>query len=288
MSRRRSARPSKPAVKAVADEGSPAAGRVPSAAKGVPGNATAMNHYGAALTSARHAGRRIRAIDGLRGLAICMMLVYHFSFDLNWFGVIRADFNNEPFWLGFRDLIVTSFMLLVGVSLSLAARAGISPVRFWRRIGLIAGCAVLVTVGSYATFPNTFITFGMLHCIAVASILARPLARHPRAAFVVGIALVAIGVTVQLPLFDAPWLNWIGLMTHKPATEDYVPLLPWLGVVLTGIALGAWFVARPSSAGVAGVARDHTPAWLAWLGRHSLLVYMLHQPVLIGLLRIAL
>jgi uncharacterized membrane protein len=227
---------------------------------------------------------RIRAIDALRGTAICMMIVYHAAFDLNWFHIISADFNHDRFWLSFRDLIVSSFLLLVGVSLALASRVGISPKRFWRRIALVGACAMLVTVGSYVTFPKTFITFGILHCIVVSSILAWPLVRFPRAALIVGIVVILAGVAIGLPLFDLSWLNWVGLMTHKPATEDYVPLLPWFGVVLVGVSIGWWLLERHMH-DLRQISRA-SPKWLTWLGRHSLLVYMIHQPIMVGLLRV--
>jgi len=227
---------------------------------------------------------RIRAIDAMRGAAICTMVVYHAAFDLNWFHIISADFNHDRFWLGFRDLIVSSFLLLVGVSLFLAHRAGISPRRFWRRIALVGACALLVTAGSYVTFPKTFITFGILHCIVVSSILGWPLVRFPRAALIVGIVAIVVGVAIGVPLFDLPWLNWIGLMTHRPATEDYVPLLPWFGVVLVGISIGWWLLERRMHA-LRRISRA-SPKWLTWLGRHSLLVYMVHQPIMVGVLRV--
>jgi uncharacterized membrane protein len=227
---------------------------------------------------------RIRSVDALRGAAICAMIVYHFAFDLNWFGVFTADFNHDLLWLAMRAAIVGSFLLLVGISLVLARRSGTTPERFWRRIALIAVCAALVTLGSYVTFPRSFITFGILHCIAISSILAWPLVRYPHAALIVGLVVVAVGVQVHNAIFDAPWLNWVGLMTFKPATEDYVPLFPWFGVVCIGVALGAWLSTR-GYAPLRPVARV-APAWLNWLGRHSLLVYMIHQPVLLGVLRI--
>lgn len=227
---------------------------------------------------------RIRGIDAIRGAAICMMIVYHAAFDLNWFHIISTDFNHHPFWLGFRDLIVSSFLLLVGVSLVLAHRAAISPRRFWRRIALVGACAMLVTVGSYAVFPKTFITFGILHCIVVSSILGWPLVRFPRVALIIAIVVIVVGATIGVPLFDSPWLNWIGLMTHRPATEDYVPLLPWFGVVLVGISIGWWLLERRRHA--LRQASRAAPKWLTWLGRHSLLVYMVHQPIMVGALRV--
>ncbi len=230
--------------------------------------------------------RRIAGIDAMRGTAIGLMIVYHFCFDLSWFRVFSADFNHDPFWLGFRALIVGMFLLLVGVSLVLADRAGTSRAHFWRRIALVATCAILVSVASYVTFPKTFITFGILHCIVVASILAWPLVRRPWIALVLGVAIVVAGNVVHLALFDAPWLNWVGLMTHKPDTEDYVPLFPWLGVVMIGIAAGRWLVAQQLHP-VEPLSRI-APAWLTWLGRHSLIVYMAHQPVMIGILRVLL
>jgi uncharacterized membrane protein len=248
---------------------------------------TATKPAAATATIASIAGEpltRIRAIDALRGTAICMMIVYHAAFDLNWFHIISADFNHDRFWLSFRDLIVGSFLLLVGVSLVLASRAGISPRRFWRRIALVGVCAMLVTLGSYVTFPKTFITFGILHCIVVSSILGWPLVRFPRAALVVGIVGIVVGVAIGLPLFDLPWLNWVGLMTHKPATEDYVPLLPWFGVVLIGISIGRWLLERHLH-DLRQMSRA-SPKWLTWLGRHSLLVYMIHQPIMVGVLRV--
>ena len=230
------------------------------------------------------APQRVAVIDGLRGFALCLMIVYHFVFDLVWFRVLHADFNHDPFWLRYRGIVVTLFVGLVGVSLVLARRAHPGSRAFWRRVALIAGCAMLVSGASYVAFPQSFITFGILHCIAVSSILARPLVDSPRLALLTGIAVIAIGNTLHLPLFDTPWLYWVGMMTHKPATEDYVPLFPWLGVVLVGVAAGHWLLARkPVFLATLGRA---TPPWLAWLGRHSLLIYLVHQPLLVGILRV--
>ena len=150
-----------------------------------------------------HATRqsRIPAIDALRGFPLLLMIAYHFLFDLNWFGVVRIDFDNDPFWLGYRALVVSWFLLLVGVSLVLADRAGLSRTHFWRRIAVVGGCALLVSVASYVTFPKTFISFGILHCIAVASILGWPLVRRPYIALPIGVGVIVAGLAIHLPLW---------------------------------------------------------------------------------------
>ncbi|MEP7182240.1 MAG: heparan-alpha-glucosaminide N-acetyltransferase [Betaproteobacteria bacterium] len=224
---------------------------------------------------------RVIGVDALRGAALCLMFVYHFCFDLRHFHALGADFEHDPFWLGFRALIVTSFMLLVGVSLVLAAEAQATPGRFWKRTAVIAACAIAVSAGSYLMFPATFIWFGILHCIAVTSVLARPLARQPGFALALGAAIVVAGFFGEHPAFDARALSWIGFVTHKPATEDYVPLAPWAGFVLVGIAVGQALV-RTKFRALAPLAA--APRWLPFLGRHSLAVYMVHQPVLLGVL----
>ncbi len=228
---------------------------------------------------------RLPAVDAARGLALLAMIAYHFAFDLRFFGLLRADFENDPFWLGARAGIVSSFLLLVGVSLVLAERAHVPWPAFARRVAAIAACALAASVASYAIFPATFITFGILHCIAVASLLARPLAARPRLAAALGLAILAAGLAWSHPFFDSRATSWIGFTTHKPATQDYVPLFPWLGVVLLGIALGH---ALAASAFAAIAALGRAPSWLQAMGRHSLAVYMVHQPILMGAIWVAL
>jgi uncharacterized membrane protein len=226
---------------------------------------------------------RVAAVDALRAIALCAMIVYHFCFDLRHFGVTRSDFEHDPFWLSARAAILSSFLLLAGVSLVLADRR--APDSFWRHVVIIAACAVLVSVASYSMFPRTYIWFGVLHAIAVSLVLVRPVTHFPRAAFVTGITIIVAGAVIANPAFDNRALGWLGFMTAKPATEDYVPLFPWAGMVFLGVALGHALI-RNRFAVLAPLARP--PRWLAWMGRHSLLVYMVHQPLLLGALWLAL
>lgn len=216
-------------------------------------------------------------LDALRGAAIVWMAAYHFGFDLNHFGWITQDFYRDPVWTWQRSCIVSLFLFCAGAGQALAVRGGQGAGRFWRRWAQVAGCALLVSLGSWFMFPRSWISFGVLHGIAVMLVLLRlGLSRLPDAALLVLAALaVAAPGLVQLPFFDTRWTNWVGLVTHKPITEDYVPVLPWLGAMLLGFVVTR---ARPA------LWRGGAPRPLAVLGRWSLSFYMVHQPVLIGLL----
>lgn len=223
-------------------------------------------------------------LDALRGAAIVWMALFHLAFDLNHFGwtTPRQNFYADPLWTWQRTCIVSLFLLCAGLSLALALHQGQSWRRFWRRWMQIAGCALLVSLGSALMFPRSWISFGVLHGIAVMLLLARLAAPLRGWLWPLGALCIALPGWVQHALFDSRWTNWVGLVTHKPVTEDFVPLLPWLGVLLFGLAAGQWLLrARPAwlSGDLSAPARP-----LALLGRWPLRFYMLHQPVLIGLL----
>jgi uncharacterized membrane protein len=235
-------------------------------------------------TNARrmHAAR-YAAVDILRGFAIALMFVYHFTFDLNYFGAVRFDFNHDWRWLAFRVVIVSLFLGLVGVSLVLADSQRFNWRSYGRRLAALAVCAAAASLGSYLMFPATFIFFGILHFILVASVLGLAFLRLYWINLVAGVLLLSAGLTLQHGFFDQRVWQWFGLMTHKPRTEDYVPLLPWFGVVLLGM-----FLARAAlrSNWITRIKDWRPDAKLARLfalaGRHSLVIYMLHQPIFIG------
>ena len=220
---------------------------------------------------------RYDRLDALRGLAIVWMAAFHFGFDLNHAGWIHQDFYRDPVWTWQRTCIVSLFLFCAGGGQAFAVLAGQGATRFWKRWAQVAGCALGVSAGSWFMFPNSWISFGVLHGIAVMLLLLRVgLSRLPNVALGVLAALaIAAPRLVQQPFFDTRWANWVGLVTHKPITEDYVPVLPWLGVMLVGfVVTRAWPRLWQGSA----------PRPLAVLGRWSLSFYMVHQPVLIGAL----
>ena len=241
--------------------------------------------------------RRFDRLDLWRGLAMVWMAGFHFSFDLNEYHLIaRQNFYGDPFWTLQRQCIVSMFLLAAGAGQAVATDAGQTWTRFWRRWAQIAGCALLVSIGSMQMFPRSWISFGVLHGMAVMLILLRllgtalPPARLARAPLALaGVAALAVVAwmlphRVSDPFFDTRLTNWVGLVTRLPATEDYVPVLPWFGMMLAGYLVASLLLVHARDAFAGGVPALVRP--LAVLGRWSLSFYMIHQLVLIGLLEL--
>ena len=229
-------------------------------------------------------GDRFDRLDALRGVAIVWMAVFHFCFDLNYFGFFtpKYQFTADPLWTTQRTCIVTLFLFCAGLSQAVALQQRQSWPRFWRRWTQIAACAVLVSIGSAWMFPKSWISFGVLHGIAVMLVLARLLSPLGRGLWLLGLVAIVLPLLWRHEAFNGPWLRWVGLVTRKPITEDYVPVLPWLGVLLWGLAAGREMLARAPALLQGGLPAAARP--LAVLGRWSLSFYMLHQPILIGAL----
>ena len=231
-----------------------------------------------------HRGERFERLDALRGVAIVWMAAFHLCFDLNHYGFMQQDFHHDPLWTWQRSAIVTLFVFCVGLGQAVALGQGQTMRRFWRRWAQIAGCALGVSAGSALMFPQTYISFGVLHGIAVMLLLLRLASPAGRWLWPLGLAALLLPWVVQHPFFDSRLTNWIGLVTYKPITEDYVPVLPWLGVALWGLAAGQWVLRHRADwlRGALPAALRLPLRPLALLGRWSLSFYMLHQPVLIG------
>lgn len=236
---------------------------------------------------------RFDSIDTLRGAAIVWMTAYHFAFDLNHAGWLKENFYTDPFWTWQRTAIVSLFLFCAGLGQAAAVAQDQSWTRFWKRWAQIAGCALLVTAGSWWMFPKSFIYFGVLHGIAVMLVVARLTAGWGRWLWVAGAVAIAMKPLAawahlrwpQLEFLNLPAWNWLGLISRKPVTEDYVPMFPWLGVMWWGLAAGQWLLAHRRAGLQRPLPRPAAP--LAWMGRWSLSWYMLHQPILIAAVTLA-
>lgn len=232
----------------------------------------------------RPTGLRFDRLDAVRGLAMVWMVLFHFAFDLNHFGLWqpKQNFHADALWTTQRSVIVSLFLFCAGLGQAVALAQGQGWPRFWRRWVQVAGCALLVTAGSALMFPRSFIFFGVLHGIAVMLVVMRLSAGAGGWLWLLGALAIALPQVAAHPLFDGPQLSWLGLVTRKPVTEDYVPILPWLGVMWWGLAAGRWALSRRPGWLAGPLPAAGRP--LAALGRWPLTVYMVHQPLLIGLL----
>lgn len=232
---------------------------------------------------------RYEIVDALRAAAMVWMATFHFCFDLAHFGVWPQDFRNDPVWTTQRTLILSLFLFCAGLGQAIALHQGQTFQRFTRRWLQIAGCALLVSLGSFFMFPRSFIYFGVLHGMAVMLLIARFTAGWGAWLWLCGLVALALPVVAThlltgtfsdlAPAFNARTLNWLGLVARKPFTEDYVPIFPWLGVLWWGLAAGQWALRKGDGWLQVPLPKVFSP--LALLGRWSLSFYMVHQPVLI-------
>lgn len=228
---------------------------------------------------------RIQAVDTARGLAIFGVVFFHVVWDLEYTGFISGIVRN-PWWLLFGKFLAMTFMFLVGVSLVLAHRAGSRPGPFYRRLGMVSAAAIAITVVTYLTFPESFVYFGILHAIVLATLIGRPFVGRS-----LGFCVAGIVVLMTAPLlfssghFDSRWLAWTGFAISPPPSNDFVPVFPSVAFTLLGILTARFFQDYvPRERFQALVAWTDRLAVLNWAGRNSLAIYLLHQPLLLGIM----
>jgi uncharacterized membrane protein len=228
---------------------------------------------------------RFDEIDGLRGFAIAQMVVYHLCYDLNHFGWTNFPIGLSLNWKIWQVSIISTFLLLTGISLVLRDSFKPSWRDFWRRWVQIVASALAVSLGSYLIFPESYIFFGILHFISLALVLGRLMLRFGAYNLIFGFLVIVLGLNLSHPLFNAVGTSWIGLVTKEPFTQDFVPIFPWFGVVLIGCGLGnVWRSQNFKKPKWIEQKSLSIPRLLTWMGKHSLAIYLIHQPILFILL----
>ena len=232
------------------------------------------------------AGGRYPIIDAVRGGALLAMASYHSLWDVGYLRLTAENYALTPTGHRAAEAIAGTFLTLVGVGLVLMNGRGIRLRPTLMRLARIGGAALLVTIGTWFAFPDSYVFFGILHCIAVSSVLGLPFLFLPvPVTALAAAAIFAAPVLVHAPVLDAPILYFLGLGAGTPRTNDYVPLFPWFGFVLSGIVLGRLGLPILARSRLGNWAPRSAPGRAAtFLGRHSLIVYLVHQPVLLGLL----
>lgn len=209
-------------------------------------------------------------LDALRGMAVIWMIIFHAAYDMTLLGFIRLDFN-LGFWYAFPRVIAFTFLFCVGISLVFAHTPHIRWEALKKRsLKLFLG-ALAVSIGTYFLFPQQWIYFGTLHCILTGSLLGALIVNHRRAVWTL-LILILLG--------QYAWgydIKWLSSILQKPSM-DFIPIYPWFWAILLGIVVAP------------GLNQNHwlmnfpTPKLLTQLGKHSLKIYLLHQPVIFGVL----
>jgi uncharacterized membrane protein len=250
-----------------------------------------MSRFSGWLKGSTPDADRFWEVDAARGLAILMMISFHTLFDLNYFGITGFALYSGTLGI-FAYSIGTIFLLLVGIGLSISYSRNRAKrtaqelrIKYLTRGLFVFGLGLVITVATYVVVGPGFIIFGVLHCIGLSIILAYPLLRFRRLNLVLGTTFIVAGIGLRSTTVDFPWLLWLGLRPTGFYTLDYFPLLPWLGVVLIGVFAGQMLYhdreRRFSLKDRSALAPTRA---LGFLGRHSLLIYLGHQLVIIGLI----
>lgn len=206
---------------------------------------------------------RLRWLDLLRSAAIVGMIVYHAAYDVQFYHGWNIDVATG-WWKAFQICIASVFLVVSGIGAGLWTNRSNAFTKAWKRATRILSAALLVSLATAIVDDRTWVRFGILHLIALSAFLLPFLRRlHPLALAALGTACIAL----------AP----LDLMPHV-VSVDYVPPVPWFGPVLLGFAVGIPLSKRTPQQTTTSRALDA----LAWPGKHSLAIYLLHQPVIIG------
>ncbi len=234
---------------------------------------------------------RFWEIDFLRGIAILMMIIFHILFDLVFLDIIKINLY-AGLNLLFLYSIGTIFLSLVGISLSLSYSRVINNLskkqiifKFLKR-GLMIFClGLIITIFTWFYLSRGFIIFGVLHCIGLSIIFSIPFLKFKFINLLMGIIFVFIGIYLKTMVFNFNWLLWLGFVPNGFYTVDYFPILPWFGVVLIGIFIGKiLYTDYKRNFFINDFSNVKFVKLFCFLGRHSLIIYFVHQPVVLSLI----
>ena len=226
---------------------------------------------------------RLQGLDIFRGYAIVLMVAFHLSFDLNNFHYLSLDLKHGDFWKYFRYVIVSMFVFTAGISLYLSNKEKISWNKVVKRVFILTVASTLVSIGSYSQFPNTWIYFGILHFFLFSSIAGLLFIRHKYFALLSGVVIL---LGFNFSFLNMHWLfNLLYIPLHLPVayTEDLANIIPWFGVFLLGISFASFDLEIKLFDREVFQRKTVINRFFSYLGKHSLVIYLIHQPILFAI-----
>ncbi|ABE51160.1 heparan-alpha-glucosaminide N-acetyltransferase [Methanococcoides burtonii] len=229
-------------------------------------------------------------IDLLRGIAITLMVFFHLLYDLYYFGYYDNDIRTgEVFLIGRAAAFL--FIFVAGISLTLSFSKQLEMeqtkpkfIKYVKRGSKIFLWGMAITAGSYIFLREGIIIFGALHFIGVAIILSYPFLKQRSASLVAAFLTIIAGIPLRTITIEQPWLLWIGIQPTGFRSYDYFPLIPWFGVMLMGIFTGNVLYPQYKRKFILSDISELTHIKvLTYMGKRSLRIYLLHQPILIAI-----
>lgn len=212
---------------------------------------------------------RFSFLDQLRGLAVVWMIIFHATFDLKMLGFIQLDMSSG-FWYAFPRIIAFTFLFCVGFSSYFVHRNGVRWDFLKKRSLILGSAALVISLTTYFMFPTQWIFLGTLHCIFLGSLLVAPLVRFPKVSWTLMLLIIFLQYFLD---YD---IKWVSAFFNRPSM-DFIPIYPWFWTILLGLNLA------PHLCRWHALNRVSLPG-LAFLGGHSLKIYLLHQPLIFGVL----
>ena len=229
---------------------------------------------------------RIFHLDVSRGICVLAMIAYHFSWDLGYFGFIDLRVITQGLGLVIAQLIGVSFIIIAGISSRLLSLSHDFKVKFLKRSFKLISICIIISFATFMLDKNSFIFFGILHFLLVCSLLSlimykiRDTFKLLFIVFILGL-VSASEITLNLPFM----LSWLGFSKEVPIANDFYPLFPWITFYFFGFWLGEVIYIRLSkkSEKNSTVSLNRFLKFLDYVGQKSLVIYILHQPILFSL-----
>jgi len=228
---------------------------------------------------------RLILLDAIRGGAVILMILYHLTWDAVIFGHLAPAVLESTPGVAARTGILGLFLVVSGVSFHVAAQRGLNIKKLSRRFAMLGAAASIVTFATILALPHAPVWFGVLHFLAIGTFILIPFAGRPISAAICGAAVAIAFLALRLmgspadpvaAVFEHPALLWLGLGVRPIPSLDYVPLVPWLTPLLPGVAFAGPLIRLLQSTSEES---SQSLKVLAWMGRHSLPIYLLHQPL---------
>lgn len=236
---------------------------------------------------------RFPEVDAWRGVAILGMVFFHFIFLINFLEIERINYDIGV-WRFMARAVQWSFLLLVGIGVQLSYQTHLKKGKEWveflqkslKRAFVILACAMLISLTSLLAVGELFVRFGILHLIAVSILCITPFVRQPLVAFLAALAIFLFTPFVAGLFSELHVLMIFGVRVPPFASLDYFPLFPWLSIPFLGIALGNRMFHQLNRQYYWNESWNQTVIikFLAAAGKRSLLIYMIHVPLLVVML----